>query len=91
MDQNEKLQSRIKLLQLSSFVLVGLYFVSKYALNLGESVYNLIFAVLLFVLLVRSFFEYKLTGNKTKLFIFLALFLLAAGVGTYFYLNPQPV
>jgi len=90
MENNEEvLSKRVKILQILSLVIVAAYFVAKYLLKSGAEVYQALFGVLFLVLIARSYFEYKLTGNKTKLFIFITLFAFAVGISTYFYFNPQ--
>jgi hypothetical protein len=89
MENKEVLEKRIKILQIASLVIVGAYFVMKYLVKSGPEIYQLLFASLFLVLIARSYFEYKLTGKKTRLFIFMVLFFMAVGISTYFYLNPQ--
>jgi purine-cytosine permease-like protein len=89
MSDDTKLINRINLLQKVSLGLVLVYFGAKYLLKVSESISSVFIFILLSVVLYRSFLQYKLTGDKTRVIFIAIAFCIAIGIGTYMYLNPQ--
>lgn len=85
-NKNEKLVKQISILQKVSLGIVILYFAAKYIFKMEQTTSFFLIIPLVSVVFYRSFLEYKLTGNKTKLMLLTGVLLVAAGIAGYFYL-----